>query len=211
LSVFGLLHFKKPNNYQVALGNIAEARYYMKAADSEAARVQLYSGTREDPYKRDGVANTNKAFTVVSVEPVSEQIARMVEIPAEVTIDGAVTQITLIKNPYGSNFAADLEKLVANTSAVSVALKIDDTAPLTFELTDVMPEGAISWERALEIATAAIDSQIDTTKGLETYVKVVCDKQTVNTPYWHITFASQDGKTLFVIIDANGKVVGKSK
>ncbi|MDR1917603.1 MAG: hypothetical protein LBQ05_01310 [Christensenellaceae bacterium] len=211
LSVVGLLHFKKQSNYQVALGNIAEARYYMKAADSEIAKVQLYSGTREDPYQQDGIAHTNKAFTVVSVEPINEEIAKMVEIPAEITIDNVVTPITLTKNPYGNNFAVDLERLVENTSVVSVSLKIDDANPINFELTNVMPENAITWEQALEIATDAIDDQIDTTKSLETYVKVICDKQTVNTPYWYVTFASEGDKTLFVIIDANGKVVGKSK
>jgi hypothetical protein len=212
MSVFGLTHFKKPNNYQVALGNVAEARYYMKSATvDDTARVQLYSGTREDPYKQDGIANTNKAFTVVSVEPINEQIAKMVEIPAEVTVDNVVTPITLTKNPYGSNFAADLGKLVANTSTVSVSLKIDDATPVVFELTNVMPETAITWEKALEIATAEMNAQIDTTKGLETYVKVLCDKQTVNTPYWYVTFATEDGKTLFVIIDPTGKIVGKSK
>jgi hypothetical protein len=212
MSVVGIIHFRKEDNYKTALGNVAEARYYMKSAEvPEVARVQMYSGTREDPYKADGIANPNKAFTVVSVEPINDTVAKMVELPAEITIDGAVTPITLIKNPYGTNFAADLERLVESTAAVSVSLKIDDTAPVVFELANTMPPNAISWERALEIAADTVNDKIDTTKSLETYIKVICDNKTVNTPYWYVTFVTEDGQTLFVIIDANGKVAGQSK
>jgi hypothetical protein len=212
ITCYGLLSFgKKPDDYKIALNNIAEARYYMKsAADNDIAKVQLYSGTREDPYVQDGIANTNKAFTVVFVDPISEQIAKMAEIPAEITVDGVTTPITLTKNPYGSNFATDLGKLVEPTSAVSVSLKIDDTNPATFELGNVMPEGSISWEKALEIATAELKGQIDTTKRLESYIKIICDKQTVNTPYWYVSFVTEDGKTFFAVIDPTGKIVGKS-
>lgn len=212
MSVVGLMHFRKTNNYKTALGNVAEARYYMKTAEMpEIARVQLYSGTREDPYKVDGIANPGKAFTVVSVEPINDTIAKMVELPAEITIDGAVTPITLTKNPYGTNFAADLEKLVESSAAISVSLKIDDATPVVFELVNAMPPTAISWERALEIATDEVNDKIDTTKSLETYIKVLCDNKTVNTPYWYVTFVTEDGQTFFVVIDANGKVAGQSK
>ena len=212
MCVVGALHFRKNDNYKSALSNVAEARYYMKSAETDGvARIQLYSGTREEPYKVDGIAHPNKAFTVVSVEPTDNTIARMAEVPAEITIDGVMTPITLTKNPYGTNFATDLGRLVEPTSAVSITLKIDDTTPIVFELQNVMPETAIGWERALEIATASVKDKIDTGNGFETYVKVLCDKQTVNTPYWYVTFVTADGQTVFVIIDATGKVVGKSK
>jgi hypothetical protein len=212
LALIGILKYKRPDTYQIALDNIAEARFYLKsAAENPIARVQFYSGMREDPYEQNGIANTTKAFTVVSVEPKDEMLGRGNSIPAEITVDDITTPITLTKNPYGSNFACDLEKLIDSKAEVKLTIKADEQNPQTLRLEAVLPENAITWEQALEIATKELGTQITDSENLETYIKIICDKQSANLPFWYISFANDKAETFFIVIAMDGHIVGKSK
>jgi hypothetical protein len=208
---WGITSFKRPDAYQLAIDNVAEARFYMKkAADNAMAAVQLYSGIREEDYQQDGIATAAAPFTVISVEPKNSALVADGKITADIIIDGAVPeQIVLEKNPYGINYAADLGRIIENTSAVQIAFK--DPANTILELTDAMPEDAITWEKALEIATAELKGQIDTGIRMESYIKILCDNTTVSVPYWYVSFMMEDGSTLFAVISADGKVIGKSE
>jgi hypothetical protein len=212
LAWYGVKKFARPNTYQLALDNVAEARFYMKTAETNPiASVQFYSGMREDPYEQNGIANTTKAFAVISVDPVDDKVGLLKEIPAEIIINGTATPITLTKNPYGSNFAADLEKLVDVNSTVQLTLKYDTGNPATFDLQNIMGNGAIGWEKALEIATGTLPETIMKAKNVETYVKIVCDKTTVNMPFWYVSFVTDTKETFFVIVAPDGKIVGKTE
>ena len=66
ISIIGIVNFKRDDTYQMALENIAEARFYLKTAgtDNPIGNVQLYSGIRENDYQADGIATPTVAFTV---------------------------------------------------------------------------------------------------------------------------------------------------
>jgi hypothetical protein len=208
----GLTSFKRPDTYQLALDNVAEARFYMKNADDDIiGKVQLYSGVREEDYKQDGIATPTKAFTVISVDPKDNKTILGGTIIAEITVDNDQPQtITLEKNPYGTNYAADLGKTIESTSMVKIAFKSGEETVTTVNLSNPMPDDAISWEKALEIAAKELTEQISTDKRIESYVKILCDN-TTNTPYWFVSFAAEDGRNFFVVVSPDGRIIGKSE
>ncbi|MDR0383728.1 MAG: hypothetical protein LBH47_00170 [Christensenellaceae bacterium] len=211
LTWYGLTKYKRPDSYQIALDNLAEARFYLKTASNEIASIQFYSGMREETYKMDGVATTTKPYAVVSIEPTNEVLASKTEIAGTITINAVPEEIILIKNPYGTNFAIDLEKLIEDTSDIQLSLKIDPETTIDYELTNAMPEGSITWEKALETATKELEKKIIDTQKLEAYIKVLCDKASADSPFWYVTFATTSGETFFVVIDPNGNIIGKTE
>jgi hypothetical protein len=84
-----------------------------------------------------------------------------------------------------------------------------EATQIEYALTPAMPENAISWETALSLATKELNTQILDTEQLETYVKVLCDKQSANSPFWSVNFATAKGETFFCILDPNGNIIGK--
>ena len=57
VTIVGLVNLGRGNTYQMALENIAEARFYLKTAgaDNPIGNVQLYSGIRESDFQADGI------------------------------------------------------------------------------------------------------------------------------------------------------------
>ena len=214
ITVVGLCTVKRPDTYQMALDNIAEARFYLKAAaaDNPIGTVQLSSGLRESDFQADGIATPTKAFTVLSVEPKDQQVVFNGCITTEVQLgDEAPVTLVLEKNPYGNNYAADLEKAVDVNTPVTITFKANQQTVGVTQLQNVMPEGAIGWEKALEIACQNLQGHLSTETRVETSTKILCDNTTVNTPYWFVSFVSESGDRSFVVVDAQGNVVGNSE
>lgn len=214
ITIIGVVNMKRPDAYQLALDNIAEARFYMKsaAADNPIGTIQLYSGIRESDFQADGIATASKPFTVLSVEPADERVVYNGCITTEITInDAAPVTLILEKNPYGNNYAADLEKALDESATVKVTFKAGTETMGAVALTNVMPEDAIKWETALEIACKELASLIATDVRVESSTKILCDNTTVSTPYWFVSFVTEDGNRYFVVIDPTGKVIGTSE
>lgn len=214
LTIVALINYPRTTTYQMALDNIAEARFYLKtaAADNPLGNVQLYSGIRESDYQADGIATPSQAFTVLSIEPKDQKLVFNGCITTEVAInDAAPITVVLEKNPYGNNYAADLEQALDENAVVKITGKAGDATVGSVELTNVMPAEAIGWETALEIACQELKDQITTDTRVETTTKILCDSTTVNTPYWFVSFITETGDRYFVVVDTAGKVVGTSE
>ena len=214
VTIIGVVNWTRPNTYQMALDNIAEARFYLKAAatDNPIGTVHLYSGLRETDFKADGIATPTTPFTVLSVEPKDDKVVYNGCITTEIAInDAAPVTLVLEKNPYGNNYAADLEQSLAADAKVSITFKAGSQTIGVTELTNVMPAEAIAWDTALEIACQALKDKLTSTTRVETSTKILCDNSTVNTPYWFVSFVSEDGNRYFVVVDHTGKVVGSSE
>ncbi len=214
ITIIGVVNMKRPDAYQLALDNIAEARFYMKsaAADNPIGTVQLYSGIRESDFQADGIATASQPFTVLSVEPKDQRVVYNGCITTEITINNdAPLTLVLEKNPYGNNYAADLEKALDESASVKVTFKAGTQTMGVTELTNVMPADAIKWETALEIACKELSGLITADTRVESSTKILCDNTTVSTPYWFVSFVTEDGNRYFVVVDTTGKVIGTSE
>lgn len=214
ITIIGILNFKRSDTYQMALENIAEARFYLKTTgtDNTIGNVQLYSGIRETEFNADGIATTTVPFTVLSVEPTNDKIVYNGCITTLIKIDDQ-DPITLIleKNPYGNNYAGDLENALDANANVSVTFQANGETIGTVTLNNVMPTEAITWETALEIACQALNGILSTDTRMESSTKILCDNSTVNTPYWFVSFVTEDGNRYFVVVSHDGKVIGTSE
>lgn len=214
ISIIGIINFGRGDTYQMALENIAEARFYLKTAgtDNPIGNVQLYSGIRETDYQADGIATPTVAFTVLSVEPTNDKIVYNGCITTVIQIDDqAPKTLVLEKNPYGNNYAGDLENALDVNAKVSVTFQANGETIGTVDLNPVMPAEAISWETALEIACQALNGVISMDTRMESSTKILCDNSTINTPYWFVSFVTETGNRHFVVISHDGKVIGTSE
>lgn len=214
VTIIGVVNFKRGDTYQMALENIAEARFYLKTAnaDNPIGNVQLYSGIRETDYQADGIATATVAFTVLSVEPTNDKIVYNGCITTLIKINEQEPMtLVLEKNPYGNNYAGDLESAVDVNANVTITFQANGETIGTVTLSSVMPDEAISWETALEIACQTLGDVISTDTRMESSTKILCDNSTVNTPYWFVSFVTEDGNRYFVVISHDGKVIGTSE
>ena len=214
VTIIGLVNFKRSDTYQMALENIAEARFYLKTAgtDNSIGNIQLYSGIRETEFNADGIATESVPFTVLSVEPTNDKIVYNGCITSLIKVNGQ-EPITLVleKNPYGNNYAGDLENALDVNANISIIFQANSETIGTVSLDNVMPEEAITWETALEIACKALDGFLSTDTRMESSTKILCDNSTVNTPYWFVSFVTENGNRYFVVVSHDGKVIGTSE
>jgi len=214
VTVIGLVNFKRSDTYQMALENIAEARFYLKTtgADNSIGNVQLYSGIRESEYQADGIATATVPFTVLSVEPSNDKIVYNGCITTLIKInDQEPITLVLEKNPYGNNYAGDLESAVDASANVTITFQANGETIGSVTLENVMPAEAITWETALEIACQSLSDVLSTDTRMESTTKILCDSTTVNTPYWFVSFVTEDGNRYFVVVSHDGKVIGTSE
>lgn len=214
VAIIGLISFKRDNTYKIALENIAEARFYLKTAhaDNPIGNIQLYSGIRETDYQADGIATATVAFTVLSVEPINDKIVYNGCITTLIKIDDQEPiKLVLEKNPYGNNYAGDLENNLDVAAKVNITFQANGETIGSVDLANVMPENAVTWETALEVACQALDHVLDKDTRMESSTKILCDNSTVNTPYWFVSFVTESGNRYFAVISHDGKVIGTSE
>jgi hypothetical protein len=214
VAIVGIINFKRSDTYQMALENIAEARFYLKTAatDNPIGNVQLYSGIRESEFNADGIATATVPFTVLSVEPSNDKIIYNGCITTLVKInDQEPLTLILEKNPYGNNYAGDLENALDVNANIDITFQANGETIGNVTLNNVMPDEAITWETALEIACQTLNDVLSTDTRMESSTKILCDNSTVNTPYWFVSFVTEDGNRYFVVVGHDGKVIGTSE
>jgi hypothetical protein len=203
--VIGVSSCSRASYFQIALDNLSETRLYMKQAENEKYRVQFYAGMREEPYAVNGISEKKVAFGVVNLESRGKLISEE-EIQGTLFIGEEEIPVRLERNPHGTNFAYDIEKLIDADKPLALTLFIGETAQ-EFTLENAMPEDAINWERALEIATDEARTQIKDAGRFECFVKIVESPVKDAGSFWYIRFVPEKGNNFFVVIDPTGKVV----
>ena len=206
--VFAMTATQKKNLLAKALDNVAEARHYMKHADSENLCVQFFSGTREEPYAQDGKASKQVPFAIINVEATDNSLKDFHQIEGTLKIGEEQLPIVLAKNPYDRNFATDISRLVDVNKPIEITLFITNTNHPTLTLENVMDEGAISWKQALEIAAKKISNKLKKSQGFEVYVKIVHDMAQDAGAFWYVQFICDDGCTHFCVVAPDGAVIG---
>jgi len=203
--IIGASSCSRASYFQIALDNLSETRLYMKHAETERYRVQFYAGMREEPYAVNGISEKKVAFGVISLES-RGKIINEEEIVGTLYIGEEEIPVRLERNPHGTNFACDVEKLIDVEKDLALTLFIGEAA-LEFTLVNAMPEDAINWERALEIATDEARAQIKGAGRFECFVRIVESPVKNAGSFWYVRFVPEKGNNFFVVIDPTGKVI----
>ena len=210
--VFGISILMRGNNmYQLALNNIAEARFFMRKGETTQMNVQFSSGMREEPYNQNGLAERNVPFALINIEPRGDGLAAYTELTGVIRIGGQDTNVTIERNEFNRhNFATDLGTLVDKNLDVVLIINLS-TGDVTIPLRPAMDEEAITWERALEIAVEELDEHWgEFGRQFEVYIKIVTDRNH-QAAFWYVQFLNRSEGTLFVLMGQDGQVIGMSR
>lgn len=194
--------------YQLALNNLAEARFYMKHAQSTELNVQFFSGMREDPYQVDGRASGTVPFALLNVEPRGANHLQDTELNGLLRIGSEEIEVELERNQFGRNFATDLRRLVEHGQTIEFILILENDYRVTFNLDTSMPEDSINWEEALRIAVGQMEGVIRAANSFEVYVKIITDQANLGSAFWYIQIVTDANEMHFVVIAPNGNVIG---
>jgi len=208
----GISSCSRASYYQLALDNLSEARFYMKQDEDSNLKVQFFTGMRENPYNQDGISEKTTAFGIINVEPKDKSLSGLLSVEGVLKAGDESIPVTLDKNPYGNNFACDVERLFDKGTDLSFTLNTQTngvTNSIVFNLQPCMADGAISWEKALEIACGNLTSKIKKAGKFECYVKIISDLVANTGSYWYVQFITQKGDTFFCVVDADGNIVNK--
>jgi len=194
-----------PSLHERAKANVSEARFFMRQAQTQDLRVQFFSGIREQNYAMDGVTDANTVpFALINVEPRGINLIDVQELTGSIKLgDAEPKEITLERNQFGRNFGFDLGELVdAETEVIFI---LDEEV---FALTQSMPENAISWERALELGVDHFKGELsaDGVTSFESYIKIITDRENLGA-FWFVQFVTNDGQTLFIVINVDGQLL----
>jgi len=205
-TVIGVSSCSRASYFQLALDNLSETRIFMKQGETSCCKAQFYTGMREEPYDVNGISEKKVAFGVINLDPRKSKIAAE-ELEGTLKIGEEEIPVTLERNPHGTNFATDIERLVDVSLDLVLTLTIEGETEV-FNLTNAMPEDAINWERALELAVDHVQSQIKSAGKFECYVKIVeSPTKGDGGSYWYVRFVPEKGNNFFVVIDATGRVI----
>jgi hypothetical protein len=200
-----LLSLPRMSNFQLALNNMSEMRFFMKTADSASYRVQFYSGMREQNYVVDGMAGKTVAYAIVNVEPKTNNLLSRSYIEGVLKIGDDVIEVKLNRNPFDKNFTADIGRLVERGSRVSFTLNVG--TPVIFDLVDSMNVDSISWEDALRVAAQHMGNKLQKIGRFETYVKILSPTVSDARSFWYVYFVTAGGETFFCVIDSEGNCI----
>jgi len=206
--VFALTTKQKSDFLTKALSNVAEARHYMKHADSGTLCVQFFSGMREEPYVQDSKAGNQVPFAIINVEATDNGLKDFHQIEGTLKIGEEQLAITLAKNPYDRNFATDISRLVEADKNIEVTLFITSTNHPTLTLENVMDENAVTWKEALKIALEHCGNKLKKTPEFEIYVKIIHKTAEDAGAFWYIQFICGENCTHFCVVAPDGSVIG---
>ena len=192
--------------YQLALDNISEARFHMKYSQSTELRAQFFSGIREENYQIDGRSGNTIPFALLNIEPLPgvSRFLTTQEMSGVLQIGTEQIEVTLERNQFGDNFAADIGRLVDINQDIEFRLALG-TDTVIFEFKPMMNENAIGWEEALRIAVDNFASQLSGVE-FEVYIKIITDNAHT-TAFWLVQFVTCCNENLLVLITQEGEII----
>lgn len=186
---------------------LSENRVDTFVGEVEGGKLTADTGTRETPYKLDGVSCDKEEFTVVTFTPTSF-------IPGKkygytVVIDGVEYTGDMVMHPFGDSYSADIRD---RSESKEIPVKIVDGETVwETVLASVTTDDMISAERALEVGREALKSAFDShtegkTLNAELYVRLIYNPVTEEGGYyWYVALCAE--KTYAVLIDPKTEAV----
>jgi hypothetical protein len=196
--------------YDNAIKNVAEARYYMKSAQTQNLEVQFYTGVREEQYSRNGIATKCVPFAVINVTG-NDTLKSFDQITGEVRIGNEQYPITLLQNKYNPlNFAYDivnvLNRDITADDQVEVTLFLSSTNHPVIALTDAFDETAVSWDKALRVASEKCADKL-AGQRFESYVTIIDNVAKEAGAFWYVQFITDKGETYYCVVSPDGSAI----
>ena len=188
--------------------NIADIRYNYFEGETENWRISLTSGMRESPYNYDGKAGELVEFSFVSIS--AKNNAPNIGYAYQVDINDETLEGMFEQSPYDeNNYGVDLGQKVNDTDEIYVYVNNGQTSEVA-KLECVSVNFQLNAEQALEQAINEVQNDIlrKLSGNFEVYVKVISDEdKTIDTKFWYVLFADENGGEITVIIDPNTKQI----
>lgn len=204
---------KKPNENLDLTKHLIEVRDVMFISSDEEYTISLLSGEREKDYSLDGQISELVPFGVLILNRTDGSAINSENITYAITFDESYYTGNMEKSPYDNSFLVDIETSVPQDSQVSVTINLGGGQVVDKTLECVSKNFAVSKDRAIELATSNLKSNIsklNKSGEWEAYVRILKDYSDIEnkTYYWYIAFIGSDGSTAGILIDsANEEIV----
>lgn len=177
---------------------ITDFRYGVYDCSNDNLNVIFVYGLRENPYKYDGIVNNNMEFGIISVE-FKDEINETDKIEYVLDIDDQSYYGNLEKNPYSTEYMANIGKICQNDSKLSITILINGIKQETLNLENKTILWKINSNQALEIGINSLKDKINefekNNQNYEIHVKILTQQKTnFGKYYWIVSIISKTEK-----------------
>ena len=179
--------------------SLSELRTDYLTASCDSGKIDIATGTRENPYKIDGISEAKEEYTVITFTPT--EFLPGTSYAYRAVIDGIEYTGQLVMHPFAESYSADINDK-CDGREIPLTLTCDEQL---YEMTavSVIADNMINAERALEVAYGALKPKIDGFKSggklnAELYVRIIPNPiDDKGGYYWYVAVA---GSTTFAVL-----------
>lgn len=176
-------------------------KVYFKGTDVEHPniRASISVGTRETPYKIDGIHQKTCDFSLISInfnENFDEET-----IKASITINEESKEIELYYNPINSSYMNDLGYALNDTDTITL---IYNDYNITF--TNITKDFKVDYKKAIEVASEKLKAEIEPLWNNgnfmgECYLEILTLQEgNFDQLFWYFRVVTQDNQTYKIVI-----------
>lgn len=188
--------------------NLSDSRYGVFDAKNEQISATFIYGERENPYKPDGISNSNVNFGILTIVFPEKQTESEFEFTLK-TDDKTYTG-KVEKSPFTDEYLADIGSQITANSPIELTLKLPD-GETKLSLEKRSEDWQINFDKALKIGENALKDEIsDMSKNgrIEYYLKIISNNKTsFGTYFWAFTAISENGEKHTVVFSPSSDII----
>lgn len=176
-------------------------KVYFKGTDVEHPniRASISVGTRETPYKIDGIHQKTCDFSLISIN--FNEIFDEETIKASITINEESKELELYYNPINSSYMNDLGYTLNDTDTITL---IYNDYNITF--TNITKDFKVDYKKAIEVASEKLKAEIEPLWNNgnfmgECYLEILTLQEgNFDQLFWYFRVVTQDIQTYKIVI-----------
>ena len=176
-------------------------KVYFKGTDVEHPniRASISVGTRETPYKIDGIHQKTCDFSLISINFNENFDAETIK--ASITINEESKEIELYYNPINSSYMNDLGYALNDTDTITL---IYNDYNITF--TNITKDFKVDYKKAIEVASEKLKAEIEPLWNNgnfmgECYLEILkLQEGNFDQLFWYFRVVTQDNQTYKIVI-----------
>ena len=176
-------------------------KVYFKGTDVDHPniRASISVGTRETPYKIDGIHQKTCDFSLISIN--FNEIFDEETIKASITINEEIKELELYYNPINSSYMNDLGYALNDTDTITL---IYNDYNITF--TNITKDFKVDYKKAIEVASEKLKAEIEPLWNNgnfmgECYLEILTLQEgNFDQLFWYFRVVTQDIQTYKIVI-----------
>ena len=176
-------------------------KVYFKGTDVDHPniRASISVGTRETPYKIDGIHQKTCDFSLISIN--FNEIFDEETIKASITINEEIKELELYYNPINSSYMNDLGYALNDTDTITL---IYNDYNITF--TNITKDFKVDYKKAIEVASEKLKAEIEPLWNNgnfmgECYLEILTLQEgNFDQLFWYFRVVTQDKQTYKIVI-----------